>query len=183
MTGLLCFYIALGVVALTYLLYLFAPKAKSWYLLGVSKKVRRILQANTKLQKGHTQKISEAITYIEALFTRGISVDYARLIGTMRKIRASNSELSAVIDLLIGQIETNRPYGLLSADKENAFVAVVKQIAAQNQSDAETALKLVYAQFVATEDEYRRKDRRKFWIGTVIGIIGLVLSIVQIIIK
>jgi hypothetical protein len=159
------------------------PKAKSWYFVGVSKKVRRILQANIKLQKSHTQKISEAINSVEALFTRDIGVDYVKLFGTMRKIRVSTSEFSAVIDLLIGQIEATHPYCLLSADKESVFVSVAKSIDALNKSDAQSSLKMVYQQFVSTEDEYRRKGRNEFLIGTLISIIGLILAIIPLIIQ
>jgi uncharacterized protein YpuA (DUF1002 family) len=68
---------------------------------------------NSKLQKNHTQKISEAINNIEALFTRSDGIDYAKLLDALNKIRSSNNELYSVIDLLLEKIETDNPYCLL----------------------------------------------------------------------
>jgi len=172
----LYFYFALGGVALAYLLYLFVPKAKSWHLLGVATKVKKILQANLKLQKNHTQKISDALGNIEALFTRSGGTDYVKLLDVLQKLKLSNNELCAVIDLLLEKIETDYPYCLLSNDKIKAFENASSHISDSNKDEALFALKLIYEQFVLTEDNYRRKGRREFWIGTIIGIVGLVLA-------
>jgi len=174
----LYFYFALGIVALIYLLYLFVPKAKSWYLLGVITKVRKILLANSKLQKNHTQKISEILSNIEALFARGGGTDYVKLLDTLHKLKFANSELCSVIDLLLEKIETAHPYCLLPDDRASSFENATKYISSANGDEALSTLNLIYKQFVSTEDEYRRKGRREFWIGTIIGIVGLALAII-----
>ena len=174
----LYFYVALGALALAYLLYLFVPKAKSWHLLGVAKKVRKILQANKNLQRNHTVKVTDAIKNIEALFAKNGGTDYVKLLDTLHKLKFSNGELCTAIDLLLEKIEVSRPFCLLSQDKEKTFESAVKYINNSNKAEALSAVKLIYQQFVSTEDDYRRKGRREFWIGTVIGILGLVLAIV-----
>jgi len=133
-------YISLGVVALAYLFYLFVPKAKSWHLLGVAKKVRKILQANINLQRNHTVKTAEAIKNIEALFASGGGTDFVKLLDYLQKLKISNPELCTVIDLLLDKIKTERPYCLLSHDKEKAFETTSSYINSSNKGEALSAL-------------------------------------------
>ena len=178
----LYFYVALGAVALAYLLYLFVPKSKSWHLLGVAKKLRKILQANTSLQRNHTVKIAEAIRNIEALFVNGSGTDFVKLLNNLQKLKISNPELCPVIDLLLDKIKTERPYCLLSHDKEKAFETTSSYINGSNKDEALSALEVIYQQFVSIEDEYQRKGQRQFWIETALAIIGIILAIIPFLI-
>jgi hypothetical protein len=168
------------IIAFAYLIYIFAPKAKIWYLLGSSKKVRKILIHKVGLQKNHTRHIAETINSVESLFSRAGQTDYPKLFDTLQKIRVgSEPQLCQVIDLLAEKIKEEHPFCLLASDKASAFESAKRHIADSKNTEVMSALDLLYQQCISMEDALRRKSKKEFWIAAIIGILGIAVAFIQ----
>jgi len=175
-------YIILGGLALIYLIYLFRPKTKLWFPLGVTKKIRKIINDNIGLQRNHTQKISDAINNIETFFPQTGKINYQKLFASLQKIKiVSNTSQCQVIDILIDNIKEKKHFCLLSDDKATVFEMLRNHITHSEKEESLSALELLYQLYISTENDHQQKRQKEFRIGLVIGIFGLIPAIIQII--
>jgi hypothetical protein len=176
--------VLLALLAMWYLYFLIFSRPKSSPAWGRKKKVVAILRRYDGIRRNHNQRIAEMLGEIELLFYSDTVVDYRKMLYSLLKIKNAQSQIGinktdivSQIEILCDEIQSNHKYMNVAFGSAQLFQKIEDALDKSSLPDVREYLPLLYTQSSAVEDGLKRKGKKEFWIGTVLGILSLALSI------
>lgn len=174
-------YIVLAILVICYLYVLFANNKKILFIRGRKKKVLKILNDHVDIKPRYTKKIMKIIEDLGPLFCKNGEIDFEVMLDTLAAIRSeensNDSKIIPTIDIICDAIKENYPFLHVSNESAALFKQVNDDIYNGHTQKATDNLNLLYNKCIEIEKSVRQHHRLDFWIGTAIGIIGIVISI------
>ena len=168
-----------------YLLSNRTPKAPAW---GRKKKVINLLVKYKGIRQNHSKKISEMLSELEGLFYHDAVTDYRKMSDTLLKIKneydeKSNYEILPQIEIVCEIINRKHKYIHVSPENAQLFEELGEALDKASIQDAKKYVELLYTKSVTIENSLRKRGKIEFGVGTAIGLFGIMLSLIQMLIK
>ncbi|GHU42244.1 hypothetical protein FACS1894190_11360 [Spirochaetia bacterium] len=184
-------YVLLAVLALCYLYYLFSPKAKKPRVWRRNKQILKILYNNSTITRRQTVKIATVFDDVKKLFFSDATADYQKMYDTLVKIKnkqqrdntTNGQRITDIIDILCEKINSEHKYFRVNSELSQVFINLENSILGNNMENIKGCLELLYTQSISVEKTLKKRWKKEFWIATGIAILGIALSVLQMINK
>lgn len=173
-------YILLGLLVVWYFYILIFNRKKTSPSFGRKKKVIVIINKNLDIVPRATRKIESAVKEMGELFYKNGDIDYETLLDTLMSVKKEqeNDRFTAVIDIFCKNIQMENPYLHISNTSAELIKRLAHDIEKGHSEQAAANLKLLYENIAETEKALKRRGKKEFWVGTVIGLLGIVISLI-----
>ena len=181
-------YVSLGLLVVWYIYYLSSnriQKASAW---GREKKIINILIKYKGIRQNHNKKINDMLGELEKFFYYDVVTDYRKMSKVLTKIKnkyegKSNCEIIPQIDIVCEIINRKHKYIHVSPENAQLFEELENALEKSSIEDAKKYMGLIYAKSVTIEENLNKRGKIEFGVGTVIGLLGLGLSLIQMLSK
>lgn len=173
-------YIFLGLLVIGYFYILLSNRKKTSISFGRKKKLIEIINKYHNITPRANRKIENAVHEMGELFYKNGEIDYEKLLDTLAKIKQKKDgeKIIYIIDIFIEGIRTSNPYLHISNASAKLFKQLDDDIKRENYKNAFSDLKLLYEKSIEVEKLLKQRGKAEFWIGTAIGILGIMISCV-----
>lgn len=178
-------YLLPALLVIWYLFYLVTNHRKNSFVFGRQKKMIRILSSSqyVGIKSNHTKRIADLLGEIKQLFYKDGEVDYNEMLIELGKLRSTelhNTEernLIPQIDILTTTINEKYKFYRVSAESAEIFERISRSLDNGDVNTAQSDLELLYIKCRDTESNLKKRGKKEFWIGTSIGLLGILVSI------
>lgn len=178
-------YLLPALLVIWYVFYLVTNHRKNSFVFGRRKKMIRILSSSkyAGLKSNYTKKIADLLDEIKQLFYKDGEVDFNEMLielGKLRSTKLHNTEerkLIPQIDILTTTINERHKFYRVSAESAEIFERIFGSLDNGDVNTALSDLELLYIICSDTESNLKKRGKKEFWIGTSIGLLGILVSI------
>lgn len=172
-------YIILAILAVWYIYILVSNNRRTSYRWGRKKKIIEIIKAHSDIRARYTRQLDTIIEEMGLLFYKNGEIDYETMLDTLTVIKRNeyvDSSIVPAVDVIFDAIKGRNQFLHVSNASAVLFMNIKEKIKAGQFQEADSELELLYEKCVETEMSLKRRGRVEFWIGTAIGLVGILIS-------
>lgn len=178
----ICLYIALSILVIVYIYILASNKKKTSHPFGKAKAIILAIQKYPNITARATRQLESVVHEMEAHFYENGEINYEALLDVMAHVKQRqkgvDDRIVQEIDIISDYIRKSNPFLHVSSGSGVLFKKLDNDVKSKNFAEASNDIMLLYEKTKEVEIMLKRRNRRDFWIGTVIGIIGIAISII-----
>lgn len=179
-------FIAIGILVTIYIYILASHRKKTSIPFGKAKAIISVIQKHPNINARTTRKLDIVVHELEQYFCENGEINYEALLDVMAHVKQRqkgvDDGIGNVIDIISEHIRKTHPFLYVSSSCGAIFEKLDYDVKAEKFTAASEDVKLLYERVKEVESVHKRRSRREFWIGTVIGIMGIVVGIIGIVI-
>lgn len=178
-------YFAPALLVIWFIAYLVKSHGKSSFVLGRKKRIIKIMSSSlyVGIKTNHTNKIAKLLGEIQQQYYKDGEVDYNKMLIELGKLRSSElhyvekRNIIPQIDILIDTINEKYKFYRVSPESAEIFERISESLDKDEVNAAKSDLELLYSRCSDIEKNLKKRGKKEFWIGTLIALIGILVSI------
>ena len=182
-----CLYAALSLLVIWYIYTLFSNQKKTSHPFGRKKEILAIIDKYPNISPRTTRQLETAVKEMGTHFYENGEINYEALLDSLARVKNNqtgiNNKTVQIIDAISDYIRKMNPFLHISNGTGAIFQKINNDLESKDYQTALKDLVLLYEKSKEVEVMLKKRSRRDFWIGTVIGLIGIAISIITSMIK
>lgn len=178
----ICLYITLSILVIWYIYILSSNTKRTAHPFGKKKAILTIIKKYPNITPRTTRQLENAVQEMGIYFYESGEINYEALLDSLAHVKSNqngiNDKIVQEIDVISEYIRKSNPFLHISNGSGALFKKLNDDVNKKDFLEASKDVTLLYEKTKEVEALLKKRNRRDFWVGTVIGIVGIAISIV-----